>query len=183
MRSDTFYHVPLLHTLKKMLTHPDVSNELNCPRQSSDLLSDFCDGSVYKQHPLFSSNPNALQIVGYFDELEICNPLGSYVSTHKLGCLFFTLANIRPRFMSVLKAIFLVSVAEHSDIIKYGLDAVLTPFVEDLKTLYLDGITIAIDGEQCTLHGGLLAVLADKLAAHSLGGFKESHSFALRICR
>lgn len=34
-----------------------------------------------------------------------------------------------------------------------------------------------------TLYGGLLAFLADSLAAHALGGFKESMSFALRICR
>ena len=70
MKSDTFYHVPLLQTLKKIITHSDVYSELKSPRQSSDLLSDFCDGSVYEQHPLFSSDPNAIQIVGYLDEIE-----------------------------------------------------------------------------------------------------------------
>ena len=82
-----------------------------------------------------------------------------------------------------LKAIFLVSVALHKDILKYGLNDFLTPLVEDLKTLYLDGITVTISGTEHTFHGGLLAALADNLAAHGLGGFKESHSFALRICR
>ena len=33
------------------------------------------------------------------------------------------------------------------------------------------------------LHGGLLAFLADNLAAHLVGGFKQSMSFALHICR
>lgn len=51
------------------------------------------------------------------------------------------------------------------------------------KSLYLDGITVTMDGENRTFYGGLLAMLADNLAAHTLGGFKESHSFALRICR
>ena len=35
----------------------------------------------------------------------------------------------------------------------------------------------------CTYYGGLLIALADNLAAHALGGFKESYSFSLRTCR
>lgn len=33
------------------------------------------------------------------------------------------------------------------------------------------------------LYGGLLAFLADNLAAHLIGGFKESMSFSLQTCR
>lgn len=73
--------------------------------------------------------------------------------------------------------------ARSEDINKYGLDVFLTPFVEDLKTLYCDGITIGINENQQTLYGVLLAFLADNLAAHALGDFKQSMSFALRICR
>ena len=56
-------------------------------------------------------------------------------------------------------------------------------FVYDLKTLYVDGVTAEISGKVCTFYGGLLAFLADYLAAHAVGGFKQSSSFALRICR
>ena len=104
--------------------------------------------------------------------------------THKLGCLFFTLGNIRPQYRSSFKAIFLLGIAKSQDIKTYGIDAFLKPFVEDLKTLYLDGLTIDCPGGQTyTIYGALLAFLADTLAAHALGGFKESMSFALRICR
>ena len=48
-------------------------------------------------HPLFSTEKNALQIIGYYDELEVVNPIGSYVSRHKLCCLFFTIGNIQPQ--------------------------------------------------------------------------------------
>ena len=132
---------------------------------------------------MFSVEPHALQIIGYYDELEVVNPFGSYIKKHKLGCLFFFLANIRPQFRSTLKSIYLVAVARHQDIQNYGIDDFLFPFVEDLKTLYIDGITVSIGGQECTLHGALLAFLADTLAAHTIGGFKESMSFALRICR
>ncbi len=42
---------------------------------------------------------------------------------------------------------------------------------------------MTINGQSQTFFGGLLAFLADNLAAHALGGFKESMSFALRVCR
>lgn len=54
---------------------------------------------------------------------------------------------------------------------------------EDLKTLYCDGLTISVAGQKRVFYGGLLAFLADNLAAHLVGGFKQSMSFALGICR
>ena len=133
------------------MTHSDVRYELNTSREHSVYLQDFCDGSLFKSHPLFSLDVNGLQMIGYYDELEICNPLGSFVQTNKLGCLFFSLGNVRPQFRSSLKAIYLVSLARSEDIDKYGLDKFLTPFVEDLKVLYCDGITICINEKQHTV--------------------------------
>ena len=102
------------------------------------------------------------------------------MKTHKLGCLFFTLENIRPQYRSSLKAIYLLGVALQQDIDRYGIDTFLKPFVEDLKRLYVDGITISIDSKVSTYYG---AFLADTQAAHKVGGFKGSVSFAHRICR
>lgn len=50
-------------------------------------MKDFCDGSLYQEHPLFSTDPNALQIILNYDDVEICNPLGSKAKVHKLGML------------------------------------------------------------------------------------------------
>ena len=96
-----------------------------------------------------------------------------YVKKHKLGCLSFSLGNIRPLYRS-LKAHYLIAIARHEDITRYGIDKILRPFVEELKLLYCDGLSISIGGQETTLYGGLLAFLADNLAAHSIGGFKES---------
>ena len=180
---DKFYFVSILDTLKCLLSHEEYQAEVRNPHQSNDKLGDFCDGTAYKVHPLFSNDPQGLQIIGYYDELEIINPLGSYVLKHKLSCLFFVLGNVMPKFRSTLKSIYLVAVGRNKDIEKYGIDEFLSPFVEDLKILYCDGIDVSIGGAVCTLHGGLLAFLADTLAAHTVGGFKKSMSFALRICR
>ncbi len=65
----------------------------------------------------------------------------------------------------------------------YGLDNIIEPFVDDLKVLATDGIKISVNGMDRTFRGALLCILGDNLACHALGGFKESFSFALRICR
>lgn len=49
--------------------------------------------------------------------------------------------------------------------------------------MYCNGLSIAVGGVDRVFYGGLLAFLADNLAAHLVGGFKQSMSFALRICR
>ena len=178
-----FYYIPLYDTLNNLLQHNDLQRELSITNADNGLIQDFCDGSAFKNHLLFSKDPEALQIIAYFDELEVTNPIGSYVHTHKLGCLFFSLGNIKPQYRSSLKSIYLVAIAKSQDITRYGIDVFLRPFIEDLKRLYIDGIAVKIGPVSKTYHGALLAFLADTLAAHLVGGFKGSMSFAYRICR
>ena len=52
---------------------------------SSEALSDYCDGSYFKSHPMFAKHSNALQIFFFYDDIEMCNPLGSHTKKHKLG--------------------------------------------------------------------------------------------------
>ncbi len=49
------------------------------------VLADFCDGTAFVTHPLYSCYPNSLQIILYYDNVEVCNPLGSRAKKHKLG--------------------------------------------------------------------------------------------------
>ena len=146
-------------------------------------MEDFCDGHVFSEHPLFSSDRCALQIIGYYDEVELCNPLGAYVKRHKLGLVFFALANIHPKFRSALWAMNLVSVASAPMIEKHGIDAILAPFIRDLKILATEGVTVHVEGTDYHYRGALLAFLADTLASHQLGGFKLSMAWAFRMCR
>ena len=171
LRTDKFFYIPLLSTLKRLMELEDYQDEvLNPHTNSNEYLHDFCDGSFFKAHPLFSCDPHALQIVGYYDDVEIVNPLGSYVKIHKLGCLFFYIGNVRPQFRSTLKSIQLLVVGLTKDIQQYGINSFLKPFVEDLKELYCSGITVSVGGESRIFYGALLTFLADTLAAHLVGG-------------
>lgn len=53
-------------------------------QRSDQFLEDYCDGTLFKSHPLFSKNSQALQLITYVDEVELCNPLGSRRGVHKL---------------------------------------------------------------------------------------------------
>lgn len=52
---------------------------------SLEVLSDFCDGSHFRSHSMFATHSKALQILLYYDDIEMCNPLGSHTKKHKLG--------------------------------------------------------------------------------------------------
>lgn len=53
--------------------------------RSDGLIGDYCDGSLYSSHELFSRNRTALEVMIYYDDVEVCNPLGSRTKKHKLG--------------------------------------------------------------------------------------------------
>ena len=181
-RWDTYQYIPLLTTLRKLLSDATVMEQIDqLPNRihQDGKIEDFCDGERYKNHPLFSKDASALQIIAYYDEVEICNPLGSHVKQHKLGIVFYTVGNVDPKYRSQLKLINLVIVATVPIIEVYGLNKVLQPFVSDLNVLSTSGITVL--GR--TFKGALLTFLADSLASNQLGGFKKSFSFAFRWCR
>ena len=73
---DCFYYIPLLETLSTLLNITEVQAEVVTPRSTeTHELSDFCDGELFKTHPLFSTEKNALQIIAYYDEMEVVNPI------------------------------------------------------------------------------------------------------------
>ena len=51
-------------------------------------MRDFCDASMFCSHPVFSTDVNALQIQLYYDEIDVCNPIGSKSVIHKVGKSF-----------------------------------------------------------------------------------------------
>ena len=168
-------YVPVLKTLQTLLKNETVLSEVNqklyidwsssstlqverghqCT--SSGKLSDFCDGSYYQSHQFYVTHKNALQIFFYYDDIEVCNPLGSHTKKHKLGnhmlqncsynlvynpnvhmyigVFYFVLGNLQPKYRSKLKAIQLVALCKTSYVKKYSLNQVLEPIIQDLTHL------------------------------------------------
>ena len=95
-KQDKFQYVSLLDTLQNILKTDILDYVLQPHNGGDEFLEDFCYGQRFISHAIFSSNPRALQIIAYFDELEVCNPLGTHTKMHKLGIFLFTLVNIPP---------------------------------------------------------------------------------------
>ena len=54
--------------------------------RDDEYIADFCDGQLYKEHNVFQNkDAHDLQLIAYFDEVEVCNPLAGQAGIHKLG--------------------------------------------------------------------------------------------------
>ena len=66
----------------------------NSHKLSSGKMGDYCNGEQFQYHQLFKDDPCALQIGLYYDDLEVCNALGSKTKTHKLGMQTYSTSHI-----------------------------------------------------------------------------------------
>lgn len=51
------------------------------------------------------------------------------------GAFYYTLGNIQPRYRSALRMIQLVSLGKSKHIEEYGVDAILSPFMDSIQKL------------------------------------------------
>lgn len=178
---DTFIYVPILETLKFMCRNSEICDLLkkDC-RSEPDTFTDFSDGSYFKTHPLFATKKNALQIQIYYDDFETANPLGSKRGIHKIGCLYFIVRNLPPKFNSILMNIHLLSLFHTQDLSTYGFDVILAPLLNYIKILESQGLSLPFSDEQ--IYGTIAQITGDNLGMHSILGFNESFS-SHHFCR
>lgn len=108
-----YYYLPIYNNIEQLLQNEDILNiALNHRNQEFDghFLHNLTDGSVYREHPIFSQEDQVLKILLYFDDIEICNPLGKKSAVHKLGVLYYSLANFPSQYRSRLCLIRLVAI-------------------------------------------------------------------------
>jgi len=63
-------------------------------QRDDDIAEDFCDSLHAKCHPLFGRNKTALQLLLFYDDLEVCNPIGSSRKKHKIGVTYTAACNM-----------------------------------------------------------------------------------------
>lgn len=184
IKDKVFHYIPLVKSLEQFLLHPKIFCMIETgPQRCKDgFFYDIVDGSLLKSHPLFAKIPNALQIVLYTDEIEICNPLGSFTTKNKLLMVYYTLANINPKYRSKLAAIMLLAMARSVDLRHFGVNVILNRIKEDMDALYTGVKMQTINGEK-TIYGDMVSVCGDTLAQHELAGFTEGVGFAYSKCR
>lgn len=133
---ECFYYVSLLTSLEVLLNNHIILGMVAKPRKEdvhSSLLCDFNNGSIVHNHELFSVDHKSLKILLYYDDLEITNQQTK--RKHKLAMFYFQLGNLYSEYRSTLKSINLLALVETCHLKKYGIDATLKPFIEELQVL------------------------------------------------
>lgn len=183
-KDDTMMYIPILESIEQLLSNPRVFDLITSqPKECKDgLLYDICDGECLKNNPIFQLHKDALQIILYHDEVEVCNPLGSHTGKHKIDLYYYTLGNISPKFRSKLCAIRLLAIVKAGHVSKYGQNKVLTPIINDLHELS-KGHTFNIQGRPTKLFGAVVSCLGDTEGQHQWGGFKVKVGWAHQKCR
>jgi hypothetical protein len=129
------YFVPFVQSLEQLLNCPEILQQWKMPSTpNGNIINDFHHASYSQAHQILS-DPHALKIIGYFDEIEIVNPIGSARKKHKLGVFMWQLGNIHPQYRSSLHSINLCAVAKASSIRKCGIDLLLADFIQGLNQL------------------------------------------------
>ena len=182
----TYHYVPIEKVL--MAFHSKLGDDCvsNCPTTNESVLGDIHDGSVYQNHPLFSSQMKAFQVILYQDAFEVVNPLGSAKTKHKLLAVYFILGNLPKEIRSNVSNKQLVLLVKESDLklISDDKEVVYSKLFErlisDLKKLEMDGYDVSGNA----IKGAVLAITGDNLGSHSIGGFVESFSsqYSCRYC-
>jgi hypothetical protein len=179
--NDSFFYIPIIETVRAIYNCPKMLQKFNLQSPSADpsKLFDFRDGTTARRG--FFTDERNLQLYLYYDDVEICNPLGSKKKIHKIGFFYFTLGNFFPKERSKISCIFLCAMAKVSIIKKYSINTILEPIVTDIKKLE-DGVKIFVNGESVELKGSIAIFCGDNPASSLASGFKESGS-ALHPCR
>ena len=181
VENECFMYVPLTDSLQVFLENSRIREMVlsNSKTAPPGYFYDFFDGSVVTNHHLSGGD---LGLIIYFDEIELCNPLGSKTGRHKMSMFYYSVLNIDVKFRSKLEAIRLLAVVESHVMKKYGIDKILEPFVNDMIRMS-NGVDFTFDDGERNIRAYLIAAVGDTPASNCLGGFKESVGAAFIKCR
>jgi len=187
LKQSVGYFVLFLDNLHRLLAMPEIQDCLTSPDVSfhgdETSMFDYDDGNWCKNSSLFK-HWKSLRILGYSDDIEVVNPIGTSTKKHKLTLFFFTLLNIPPKWRSKLSCIQLIAVAKTQDCKEFGLELLLHDFIQGLAVLHGIGVDVTYKSGEVQNHkGGLVAFTGDTVASNVLGGFKEGVGFANKVCR
>ncbi len=96
---------------------------------------------------------------------------------HKLGFIYFILKSLPPDLLSNLQSHFLLAVYKSDDAKTHGIDAVLHPIVDELKSLEKDGITVNTHNFQGVVKFTVFQVVGDNLGLNAILGYSESFTW------
>ncbi|KAK3911240.1 Zinc finger protein 605 [Frankliniella fusca] len=172
----SFEYIPVIESLTLAMRNARVRTLIETEQLESPdgVLRSYLDGRRCKDNPLISRHPRIIRLQLYWDDVEVCNPLGSKTSIHKIAAFYFSIQNLPAVESSQLSSIYLLALAYSEDLKGPGrFEKILAPFLSDLRKLESEqGVVILLLNEDAyCLRATLTTLCADTLAAHEILGF------------
>ena len=183
LTKDTYQYVPIEDSLRVLLEDETyILQKIEDPyHYDPDVIKDVRDGDCFRQNEFFQEHPEAVPLIVFSDELEVCNPLGAGKTKHKINCTYFSSLHIQPALRSKVQSVQLVSLVLSRVWKKYGNQLCYDRFVVDMKKLEDEGLEINLPVKE-TVHVGLAFIIGDNLGQHNLAEMSQSFSSGY-ICR
>ena len=180
--------IPLRKVLKLFFELPEILEKtlqyMNKIKENIEIITNVIQCSLWKQKILNSSGTIRIPLVGYFDDYENSNPLGSHKGISKCGAVYINVALLPPEIHSKIDNIFLFMLFNSKHRVQFSNQIVYTRAIEELKYLKNEGIKVCIDNKDINIYFDFLLLTGDNLGLHAILGFVESFSanFFCRFC-
>ena len=181
--TESYQYIPIKKSLKVLLEDETyVKQRLADPYSFEDnVIKDVRDGDCFVQNEFFKANPDAVPLIVFVDELEIVNPLGAGKLKHKLNCCYYSTLEVQAPLRSKVQSIQLLALIKSEDWKKYGNSVFFKRFIDDMKDLESDGLSIDVPMSQI-VKAGLVYIIGDNLGQHSISELNQCFSSG-NICR
>lgn len=186
MVSVTAEFIPIRLVLQRFFEIPGMFTEtigyMNSLMNDNALISNFIQGSLWKETILNFSGKIVLPLFLYFDDYENNNPLGSHKGISKCGAVYLSIPCLPPQVASKIENIFLFILFNTLDRKVFHNKIIFSKAMDELKYLEQHGIEINLPDMNTRIYFKLSLILGDNLGLHSLLGFVESFN-ASTCCR
>lgn len=148
-------------------------------------MSNFIQGSLWKDMTAKFQNKIVMPLFLFFDDYENNNPLGSHKGVAKCGAVYLSIPCLPLRLRSKLRNIFLFILFNTLDRKVFSNAIIFLRVIDELEFLEKNGVEVDCDGEVRTIYFKLALILGDNLGLHSILGFRESFNCPIfcRFCK
>ena len=148
LKKPSYVYVSLLKTIERLLNFTDVDKVINDIKldDREQIWTKYQHGSNFKNSIFFQKHLNAIQVHLYLDEVQVCNEFASHTKNNKLVFVYFSIGNLNQKLRSSLASIYLLSIFTNNQMVRFGLNTLLRPIVEDLKKIE-NGIEMTVNGQ------------------------------------
>lgn len=185
---ETYEYVPLLDTLQCLFRDSNFKNaylkynsetEHHCV---AGIYSRYCCGKNFKRWTLFRTQPQALQLQFYIDDVQLASALKYNTRRYKVCGIYCIVRNVGEEYTTRLTNVHLVAICRTIYLKKYCLNKILDPIITDIQ--YLEDTGLNVDCYPFLLKGTLINFCYDNLGGNTLLGLCETFNsaFCCRFC-